>query len=858
MGIKNNKNEDNKTNKKKQKPSILDKSPKDFINTKKISNNNNHRSSLINKQKNSKNNLPSNLYRNNTNYHNIFPNRVTLYLYHDDPLEKNMDIIEKYRDPSKGLCVVWLYKDENETKNDRIFDLNLNDDLETNHDLEKEYEIDSIDNNDNSKGLKENYINQNDSICPNDKSSNQILNSVEITANRKTEEINKDLNSNAKNDIIEKTKENNINNEKTIEYSNQKPNTTNDRVSKKELKINNGKKEESKIIPVNPIIPVFLGGLELLKPSTNFFFGDKKKKENIKTNRQNERPNMKPRNKDKVIVKAKKGMNFLNKVVENKKVINTLQFLELGIEVYSMIKEGNEINSNNKLKIDLESINQKNMNILLYRKNNELKEKEKKEKNKKIDEENQRKKCKDEWNNKKNKLIDSILSEINYLDLIEDKFRKYVQDFKTEIDKNILTILNDELRNKSINQEEHHLIFISIKNNILEIETLNFMIVGATGVGKSCLTNALLQFNEAVESEHIKPQTTKFKQYKNPNKIPGITIYDTIGIEHFNQQNQLSEIKDLIKNIFKENLNKKDSLHGILYCRRVHDVRIEEGEIEYIKELNNLYGNSDILTIVFTQSLDEEENETMEELRKELNNNGIDIIKVNSKKIIKKIFGKQFEIPEFGIDKLFNSMMKNAKKIISANLKHSVKIRIKEKYIENNKQKYNEMVKKFKNHEFGNICTKEFELILRDFLIIQKIKDIKINFNFRELEKVILNYIQIINTTTIIKQLKKIYEEKSMDKINDAFINLNAKYDNILTYDNWKEQYNFYQKFEEYLEPKINEDIYKFVVEKASLIFLEKCKEFFSEIISDNVTDEEIEDLVNTSVNKILKKMNKL
>ena len=461
------------------------------------------------------------------------------------------------------------------------------------------------------------------------------------------------------------------------------------------------------------------------------------------------------------------------------------------------------------------------------------------------------------WNNEKKKLIDSILSEINYLDLIEDTFSSHFQDFKSQLEETISKIINDDLKNKPLIQQEHNLIFRTIKNDIPKIETLNFMIVGVTGKGKSCLTNALLQFDKAVESGHIKPQTIEFERFENPN-IPGITIYDTVGVEHYNQQNKLDEIKNKIKSIFADNLKEKTSLHGILYCRSFYDVRIEKGEIEFIQELNNLYGNSDILTIVFTKSEDEEENDTMNELRKELNNNGIDIIKVNSKKIIKKIFGKQFEIPEFGIDKLFNSMMKNAKKIISANLKHSVKIRIKEKYIENNKQKYNEMVKKFKNHEFGNICTKEFELILRDFLIIQKIKDIKINFNFRELEKVILNYIQIINTTTIIKQLKKIYEEKSMDKINDAFINLNAKYDNILTYDNWKEQYNFYQKFEEYLEPKINEDIYKFVVEKASLIFLEKCKEFFSEIISDNVTDEEIEDLVNTSVNKILKKMNKL
>ena len=456
------------------------------------------------------------------------------------------------------------------------------------------------------------------------------------------------------------------------------------------------------------------------------------------------------------------------------------------------------------------------------------------------------------WNNEKKKLIDSILSEINYLDLIEDTFSSHFQDFKSQLEETISKIINDDLKNKPLIQQEHNLIFRTIKNDIPKIETLNFMIVGVTGVEKSCLTNALLQFDKAVESGHIKPQTIEFERFENPN-IPGITIYDTVGVEHYNQQNKLDEIKNKIKSIFADNLKEKTSLHGILYCRSFYDVRIEKGEIEFIQELNNLYGNSDILTIVFTKAEDEEENETMEELRKELNNNGIDIIKVNSKKIIKKIYGNQeIPIPQFGIDKLKKLMIKNAEKVVKANLKYSAKITIKEKYILNTKENFNEMEKKFKNHEFGNI-TQECETIIKNLFTDLNFNYEDLNLNFGKLERDISDYIEQLNIKIKKKYIDK-YKDKGLNKLFEAFSNFNNKYDNQLNDSSMKE--HFYIKFDDFFETKIIEEINKEIVGKAFQIFMQKSRDIFSEMVSDNVTDEEIKDPLNINLEILKKKFN--
>jgi hypothetical protein len=330
-----------------------------------------------------------------------------------------------------------------------------------------------------------------------------------------------------------------------------------------------------------------------------------------------------------------------------------------------------------------------------------------------------------------------------------------------------------------------------------------------------------------------------------------MTVFDTIGVEDTNDKRNTSKIKEKIHEFFEENLeDPKKSLHGILYCIRngSGDKKILEGEINFILELNKIYGNYDILTIVFTQTFNQNTKERIKELRKDLKNDNIEIIDIRAKDQIIKNGKKNIILEKYGIDKLINSMKKKAKKIVVANLKQITKIKIKEKYCENINIKYNEIKKKIRNHIFESSLTKECEFILENLFRI-------LNLNYNDSEKIISNYSAKIYDI-IVKSLKKEMKEKCMNRIKEEFIIMNSRYDNKLQFNFMVDEYAFDIEFEDYCKPKISKEINNLLLEKASLIFLEKSKKFFSEIISENVKDEEIDDLVNKNLDIILNKIN--
>ena len=125
--------------------------------------------------------------------------------------------------------------------------------------------------------------------------------------------------------------------------------------------------------------------------------------------------------------------------------------------------------------------------------------------------------------------------------------------------------------------------------------------------------------------------------------MPGIVIYDTIGVEATSNDRNIEKIKKGIKETFDQNLNNPErSLHGILYCIKNEpgDNRIEKGEIQFIKDLNKLYGDGDIVIIVFTQSAIQDSKERKRQLKEKLNNENIEIIQIQVKNytLIKELF----------------------------------------------------------------------------------------------------------------------------------------------------------------------------------------------------------------------------
>ena len=457
-----------------------------------------------------------------------------------------------------------------------------------------------------------------------------------------------------------------------------------------------------------------------------------------------------------------------------------------------------------------------------------------------------------EWNNRKNKIMENRLNEINYLYIIEEFINEIDKNFKKEIEKKIEEIYKknfEEISFLTIHKRQVSYLK-TMKDNIPEIQTLNILMAGFTGSGKTCLTNVLLKKNLSKEGDTIKPETNEFTQFSNP-EIPGLTIIDTIGVEETNEKQNIENIKKMIKEKFDSNIkNPQNSLHGILYCIKngSGETRILKEEINYIKELNHLYDDNDILTIVFTQSINNKTEIRKKELIQELNNNNIEIIELMAKDYICKRNNKiLFEVKAYGLNNLMECLKKKCQKnLVLCNLKQIAKEKIKEKYFDDINIQYKDLIKKIRCQEFKENLNEEFKFILENLIC-----DLKINF--KDLENIINSYIDNL-IPKIIENIININIENIIEKINEEFIILNARYNNDLQV-NMRLVEILKIKFEKFFKPKIQEELNKIFLEKASLIFIKITKIFIGEKISENIQDKEINELANSNINNLLQKI---
>ena len=499
---------------------------------------------------------------------------------------------------------------------------------------------------------------------------------------------------------------------------------------------------------------------------------------------------------------------------------------------------------------ELEALNDNNINKFLAMKKT-YKEKQKK---KLIDEENKKEQQKKEgtikWNIIKFKIIENEINDINYMYIIDERINEVYMKFKQSLGEKIEKLF--ELKSFLLVKKKNTYYFNSIKDNIPQIKTLNLMMAGFTGSGKSCLINTLLKEELSKEGQGIYPETFEFKSYSNLEKVPGLTIYDTIGVECSNVEHNIERIKKMIKEKFDTNIQDQEkSLHGILYCisNGSSDLRIQKEEINYINELNKLYGDSGILTVVFTQTMDQVKTEQRKmELSERLNDENVKIIDILAKDIILQINHMKYEIKAYGLDILMKYLKeKCCDSLVKSNLKQIAKIKIKEKYLDDIKLKYKKLLRKIRKHLFEKSINDDFKYILENL-----IGDLKLDFH--DLEDEINEYIKDI-TETILEKLKKIYIDQIIEKITEEFIILNAKYNNVLE-TNLQLLEILKIKFDKFFVPKIKNNLKVVILEKALLIFLAKVRNIISEKICENIEDKEIEELVTLNVNSILEKIN--
>ena len=183
----------------------------------------------------------------------------------------------------------------------------------------------------------------------------------------------------------------------------------------------------------------------------------------------------------------------------------------------------------------------------------------------------------------------------------------------------------------------------AINEKIQNLSTLNIIVAGKTGVGKSTLINAVFK-DELAETGMGRPVTNHMRKITKKD-IP-LAIYDTRGFELGKdvQEDVKKEVFDTInKGLATKDINK--AIHCIWYCINTASNRIEPEEIEWLKELSKENQITQVpIIVVLTQSISRK---NAEKMRQMILDENLDIIQVIP------VLAKDFEIEDVGIVKSF-------------------------------------------------------------------------------------------------------------------------------------------------------------------------------------------------------------
>ena len=205
-----------------------------------------------------------------------------------------------------------------------------------------------------------------------------------------------------------------------------------------------------------------------------------------------------------------------------------------------------------------------------------------------------------------------------------------------------------EVSTEKIAQEAINAISERIKN----LNRLNIIVAGKTGVGKSTLINAVFR-EKLAETGMGKPVTDHMR--KITKKDVPIAIYDTRGFEL--GKDVQAQVKQEVLGTINEGIAKKDineRIHCIWYCINTASNRVEPEEIQWIRELSEDNRVSKVpIIVVLTQSFSKKNAET---LRKMIEAENLKVVRVMP------VLAEDYEIDEdyiaksYGLEELIQVM----------------------------------------------------------------------------------------------------------------------------------------------------------------------------------------------------------
>lgn len=191
-----------------------------------------------------------------------------------------------------------------------------------------------------------------------------------------------------------------------------------------------------------------------------------------------------------------------------------------------------------------------------------------------------------------------------------------------------------------------------IADKIKNLRTLNIIVAGKTGVGKSTLINAI--FREKLAETGMGKPVTEHMRKLTKKGVP-LSIYDTRGFE-LGKEVQAEVKKEIVDTISQclatQDINK--AIHCIWYCINTASNRVEPEEIEWLKELSKANQITQVpIIIVLTQAFSKKK---ADELRKVLLDENLDVVQIIP------ILAEDYEIDDeyvaksYGLDVLIKVM----------------------------------------------------------------------------------------------------------------------------------------------------------------------------------------------------------